>query len=237
MMKVTYLYHSGFLIETNHCYYLFDYYRGQLPELSPVKPLLVFASHNHQDHYNPAIFAKLKEAKANLVLAILSQDICVASLPDEIPILCAAPDKQYTLPQGQLLTTLCSTDQGVAFILQSQEGTIYHAGDLNDWVWEEESPAYNEAMTRNYRQEIDKLKNTSIDIAFLPLDPRQGKNYARGILYFLQKTLPNQVFPMHYWEKSEIITQFHHEYPQFNNLIQFTENYSILPKSPAGVGR
>ena len=29
-MKVTYINHSGFLIETRDCYYIFDYYKGCL---------------------------------------------------------------------------------------------------------------------------------------------------------------------------------------------------------------
>ena len=32
-MKVFYILHSGFLIETEKSYYLFDYYRGALPAL------------------------------------------------------------------------------------------------------------------------------------------------------------------------------------------------------------
>ena len=33
-MKITYINHSGFLIETRDCYYIFDYYRGELPHLA-----------------------------------------------------------------------------------------------------------------------------------------------------------------------------------------------------------
>lgn len=59
-MKITYISHSGFLVETERCYYLFDYYRGELPPLEPEKPILVFASHFHQDHYQPAVFRLLQ---------------------------------------------------------------------------------------------------------------------------------------------------------------------------------
>ena len=30
-MKVTYIFHSGFLMETPQSYYIFDYYKGALP--------------------------------------------------------------------------------------------------------------------------------------------------------------------------------------------------------------
>ena len=34
----------------------------------------------------------------------------------------------------------------VAFLLTCKEGVIYHAGDLNDWVWEGEPEDSNAAM-------------------------------------------------------------------------------------------
>ena len=40
-MKVTYISHSGFLIETENCLFLFDYYEGKIPPLSQEKPLFI----------------------------------------------------------------------------------------------------------------------------------------------------------------------------------------------------
>ncbi len=60
-MNITYIYHSSFLIETSTCYYLFDYFRKRLPNLDPEKPIFVFASHFHQDHYNKKVFDLLKQ--------------------------------------------------------------------------------------------------------------------------------------------------------------------------------
>ena len=56
MMTVTFLDHSGFLAELPSAALLFDWWRGELPPL-PAKPLLVFASHRHPDHFTPGIFA------------------------------------------------------------------------------------------------------------------------------------------------------------------------------------
>ncbi len=36
-MKITYINHSGFLIETRDCYYIFHYYKGELPYLDKEK--------------------------------------------------------------------------------------------------------------------------------------------------------------------------------------------------------
>ncbi len=41
-MKITYINHSGFLIETKDCYYIFDYYKGELPHLDKEKEVIVF---------------------------------------------------------------------------------------------------------------------------------------------------------------------------------------------------
>ena len=50
-MNVTYIHHSGFLIETEAYHYLIDYFQGSIPALNPCKSVLVLASHKHHDHY------------------------------------------------------------------------------------------------------------------------------------------------------------------------------------------
>lgn len=44
-MKVTFIYHSSYFVELDHCCLLFDYYQGDIPQVG--KPLYVFASHSH----------------------------------------------------------------------------------------------------------------------------------------------------------------------------------------------
>ena len=55
-MRITYIGHSGFLVETGTANFIFDYYEGEVPELNAALPLVVFASHRHRDHYNAVIF-------------------------------------------------------------------------------------------------------------------------------------------------------------------------------------
>ena len=57
MMKVTYLAHSGFLVEMEEAYFLFDYYKGELPKIDREKEWYVFASHAHYDHFRKEIFS------------------------------------------------------------------------------------------------------------------------------------------------------------------------------------
>ena len=223
-MEVTYIHHSSFLVETNLCYYLFDYEKGALPKLDVSKPILVLASHSHHDHYNSYVFSILKEMGMQNIQAVLSEDIAP---PQSIDTLSVEPCREYTLCLGQKLTTYRSTDLGVAFLIEDGKELIYHAGDLNDWVWEGEDPSYNKQMTLDYRKQIDlltrKLAGRKIDCAFVVLDPRQEKDYERGMLYFLKQVNAKKILPMHYWKKPQIITQFLQEHPEYKDKIQITE--------------
>ena len=234
-MEVTYIHHSCSLVETRLCYYLFDYEKGSLPRLNAEKPVIVFASHSHHDHYNPKVFTILKEMGMQKIQPVLSEDITPSGDPEQFcntasafaAPLRVAPNKEYILCLGQKLTTYRSTDLGVAFLIEDGEELFYHAGDLNDWLWEGEEPSYNEQMTRDYRRQIDalarKLNGRKLDCAFVVLDPRQEKDYDRGMLYFLNQVNADKVYPMHYWEKPQVIRQFLQEHPKYKDRIQATE--------------
>lgn len=75
-MKATYILHSSFLLETDSCTLLFDYYDGKCPAIRPDKPLFVFASHGHHDHFSGKVF-EIPGPDAG-VHYILSDDLGVA---------------------------------------------------------------------------------------------------------------------------------------------------------------
>ncbi|MCM1058419.1 MAG: MBL fold metallo-hydrolase [Firmicutes bacterium] len=239
-MQVTYIYHSCFLVETAECYYLFDYYKGELPVLDTEKPLLVFVSHSHQDHYDPAVFAMLLSMGMKQVCAILPNDIKRRSYPEGWDtdseansdirsctdinslyghVLKVYHSREYDLPCHTHIRTLLSTDSGVAFLLTCPEGTFYHAGDLNDWITEDTPDGERRQMTGSFRAALRPLTGFSIDCAFLPLDPHLGCHYADGFLYFLRHIGAKKVYPMHFWDKPEIIEQFLREYPEYKEIV------------------
>ena len=223
-MNVTYIHHSGFLVETDRFYYLFDYEKGSLPKIDTAKPIFVLSSHSHYDHYNPEVFSLLEEAGMQDIRAILSDDI---EAPGNRNVLSVAPGKEYNLGPQQTLTTFRSTDLGVAFLLEDQGKLIYHAGDLNDWVWEGEPEDDNREMTANYREEIrllsGKLQHREIDVAFVVLDPRQERDYDRGLCYFLEHIPAKAVYPMHYWDDPSILATFLKDHPEYQSQIRKTE--------------
>lgn len=220
-MNVTYIHHSCFLVETSRFYYLFDYEKGILPPMDAAKPIFVLSSHGHHDHYNPQIFPLLMDAGMQDVRAVLSDDI---EAPEGVNALRVSPGRDYNLGPRQTLTTFRSTDLGVAFLIEDQGGLIYHAGDLNDWVWEGEPDAYNREMTTNYRKEIrllaEKLGGQEIHTAFVVLDPRQERDYDRGLCHFLAHIPARDVYPMHYWENPGIIETFLKDHPEYQAKIR-----------------
>ena len=223
-MKIRYIHHSGFLVQTRRFYFLFDYESGSLPEMDSTKPIFVLSSHSHADHYTPEIFSLLKSRGMEKIRAVLSEDIPV---PEGIDTLSAAPGMEYTLGSGVTLTTFRSTDLGVAFLITDENVRFYHAGDLNDWVWEEETDEYNRQMTLDYREQILLLRKTlgdhPLDAAFVVLDPRQEGDYGRGLCFFLEQIPVDRVYPMHYWDDPSVMERFLKDHPEYTSKIQRTE--------------
>ena len=208
-MKITYIHHSSFLVELESVYLLFDYTEGVIPGLKREKPLLVLASHRHGDPYSPVIFELIK--KHENVRFVLSGDIWRKRLPEEaLPVtdsMKPGETAEYRLENGGMLTihTYKSTDEGVAFLIEAEGRTIYHAGDLNNWRWEGEPDNWNDSMAKKYSAQIDKMAGMYIDVAFLPLDPRQEDDFYLGMDEFLNKVDVKHVFPMHCWGDYSVI--------------------------------
>lgn len=206
-MKITYLEHSGFAIEWDACIWVFDYYRGKIPEWDRKKTMVVFASHAHKDHFVPEIFLKFGDFQE--VKYVLSSDIrrkvkkmqTLDAVEKKIHYM--SPGDQWEMVPGETkrmtVTALDSTDCGVAFLIEYCQRKIFHAGDLNCWVWEEDTKAERNSMTARYQREIDRLSNQKTDCAFLPLDYRLGEAYDMGIRYFLEHVTVSHLFPMHLW--------------------------------------
>ncbi len=198
-MRITYLKHSGYVVEEAGRALVFDYYEGELPDSLKRAKVYVFASHRHYDHFNPLIFDW--QSQYPDIHYILSDDIEVKGPEGRCTVI--GPCQEAVL-DGMKLRTLRSTDEGVAFLVQAGVRRIYHAGDLNWWHWEEETKVYNEMMRRRFLHEMEKLEGEILDVAFLPLDPRQEGQYAWGFDYFMRHTRTGCAFPMHFWEEYDV---------------------------------
>ncbi len=201
-MKVNYIYHSGFSIELDSCVLIFDYFKGDLCKFDKSKRLYVFSSHSHHDHFSSSIFDLEKEYSN--VFYILSNDIKTNHLNNTVFI---GANETKSIDNLKV-STLKSSDLGVAFIVNVDGYNIYHAGDLNHWHWDGESDLSNKEALHLFRDEVDKIKGNSFDVAFLPLDPRQGDYYYLGFDYFMTNTNTTIAFPMHMWDDYSIVDKF-----------------------------
>ena len=202
-MKITYLDHSGFAVEYKKYVLIFDWYKGKLPEFDSEKEIYVFSSHSHYDHFDRKIF-ELEDIYPN-VRYVLSADITEKPVPSKVWFVIA--DKEYRI--GNLkVQTLHSTDAGVAFLVYVDDRIIYHAGDLNNWVWEGEPEEYNCRMSEAFHSELLKIAGNHIDVAFMLLDPRQGKDFYLGMDDFMHMVGADIVFPMHFWGDFGVTERF-----------------------------
>lgn len=214
-MKVTYLYHSGFLVEWKNCCFLFDYIRGELPQQAMGKPFFVFCSHSHGDHFTPEIFEKFRGKPDTCFVLAKQIDLRPSRLDkwglplwqrEKIVRMKAGETLQCADPEGKPveISTLASTDMGVAFLVRYEGKCLYHAGDLNDWQWKGEPEEWNRNMRQRFLAQMKKLKDLPIDLAFAPLDPRQEEMAPCGLNTLLTTARVEKVLPMHMWDRYEI---------------------------------
>ena len=207
-MKVTYIKHSGFLAEWEDVLCLFDWAEGELPPLDRDKRLFVFVSHAHSDHFAPDIFQRCAAQPRRIF--VLSDDIRLRpEVEKDSVVVRMGPDRRRLFPGGNKgalsVTTLGSTDQGVAWVVNYAGKTVYHAGDLHWWAWPDDTPQEERAMRGAFFDEIVKLKGLPIDAAFLPLDPRLGGNFWMGFDALMRSARVKAAFPMHMWEKYDTV--------------------------------
>ncbi len=220
-MRVTFLDHSGFLAETASAALLFDWWKGELPALAPGVPLYVFASHQHEDHFKPEIFAL--DDGTREVHFLLGHDIKLS--PRNLDRWKVSPrtaencqilkgGQTCALPQASV-EALASTDEGVAFLVDINGLTVFHAGDLNWWHWEGEDKAWNNNMAANFKRYAEPLRGRRIDVAMLPLDSRLGEAGFWGPKYLLELANIQRFLPMHQWGDFAFTGRFLATYPAF----------------------
>jgi hypothetical protein len=200
-MKITHITHSCFVLELERYIFIFDYYKGELPVFPKDKCIVWFASHGHGDHYNEMIFQIFKEYEN--VFYIISSDIKLEQ-KDVKNVYLIEPDQRLQV-ENMEIQTLKSTDEGVAFIIEVEGISIYHAGDLNWWHWNGEANTWNQAMEKAYKAEIEKIKEYPFHVSFVPLDGRLEDKYAWGLDYFVKHTRSKYIVPMHFFGDYSVV--------------------------------
>ena len=201
-MTLTYIFHSGFVLETNKSILIFDYWldlNGVVPPfLKKDKPIYVFSSHFHEDHFNKAIFEWRKQREG--ITYILSKDIYKHRRTNK-------EDADVWLAKGGTWSdstlsvwALGSTDSGVSWIVETEGKRFFHAGDLNNWyarflpeavpgetIYSEEfdeeiDPIAHEKQYLGELKDIRKITD-SFDVVMFPCVRCSGIEQSEKIVY------------------------------------------------------
>ena len=216
MVSVRYIYHSCFMVETESLLLVFDYWKDDASgtlhrRLSEKhKPVYVFASHFHEDHYQPEILT-WKNGLGEPVSLLLSYDIVKRRGVDKS--LLKAVLRPGVAFQDEYLKVMPfrSTDIGVAVAVWLPDGTVvFHAGDLNNWYFPDDpshlkvSVKEMEGLFLSVVREVRK-KCGRVDYLMFPVDSRLGAEMCRGLSQWLKQVPTGHVYPMHCWEaESEV---------------------------------
>ena len=216
--KIYYIYHSGFGIKTKNHFLIFDYYKEpikndethkpleimSLENIKKMKNVYVFASHSHEDHFNSNIL-NWQDYNSNIEY-ILSSDIKTNKNNSNYTFMEEGEENSF---KDLYVKAYGSTDIGISFLVKVDGLTIFHAGDLNWWHWEDDSLKERSLAESLFKAHIDKLKKEKfIDIAFFPVDPRLNESYYIGGEYFAKQIQPKLLIPMHFGEDINITKQF-----------------------------
>lgn len=223
-MDVTYIFHSGFVVETTRCVLVFDYWMDPAGvmrrTLATSKPIYVFSSHFHEDHFTREIFTW--RTSHSDITYILSKDILkrrrAQRLDADVWMAKGATWSDHTIK----VTATGSNDSGVSWIVEFDElhegkqtmRRIFHAGDLCNWyarflsdetapqaiISHEEgiiNPVAEEKRFLGELKDIRKVADT-FDVAMFPVDGRIGNGYTLGARQFIERFRIHQFIPMHF---------------------------------------
>lgn len=238
-MKIYYVYHSCFIVETDTSFFLFDYFKSKKDAeadfnfdellksiINSAKPLYVFASHSHHDHFNQNILSLTKE-KSNTSY-ILSSDI---KLYNSIENIYVAEQNTENKINNLTINTFGSTDEGVSFLIYDEGTYIFHAGDLNWWKWPDDTEEEEKEMENAFKSIVEDIlkMNAKIDVAFFPVDGRLEQNYKCGGEYFIEKLNPEVFIPMHFWDNFKTTSDFKNYIKNTStNVIEIKHNNEII---------
>ena len=209
---VWYLGNSGWAIRTAQHLLIFDYYFNPqiavpgkaslasgyiVPAQLSGRPVTVFSSHEHGDHFSPRCFDWQRDLPGiNYVLGFTPRD----PAPGYIRL---GPDETETV-SGIEVSAIRSADAGVAFLVKVDGLVIFHAGDHAN---------ANADMTGQFPKDIDRLAaaGVKIDLSFFPItgcslgDPVSVR---KGVCYAIDKLQPRALFPMHGGDHTDLYQDF-----------------------------
>lgn len=220
MLTVTYIYHDCFVAETPSAVLVFDYWREPegfgfvewLKRLAPGKPLYILVSHHHKDHFNRTVLKWgdmrekvhfiLSEDTAKSVRYMLRPDSVYTGVrPRAEQVSVLKPGSVYA-DDAVRIEAYSSTDIGNSYMVVSGGYSLFHAGDLNAWIWKDESTVSEvEQALGDYSAILDcicEAGHRTMDVAMFPVDSRLGTDYWEGARIFVRRFDVGLFLPMHF---------------------------------------
>lgn len=259
-----YLGHSGFFLELESATLIFDWYQGNIPPIRGEKPVYIFASNIQQDHFRPEIFSAVEQLPhAEIFIgydySIPEVDTFLDSLPEKIHdhVSCFDGEQRLYTENGEVLvSSITATESGVAFIVEIDGKTIFHAGtlylnqtateeDYNNWYekMKAEHPDLNIADYKAYLEHCEdefgkcteRIEGRTFDYAMLPLEPKHGDIGERTIKRYMQVADYKTWSPMQLHGMYEIVDDFVTNYPELaKNMIGVTTKSGVKLSIKAG---
>lgn len=208
-MKINYIYHSGFAIEDDTVTVIIDYYKDSSEKnenkgivhdyiLKKEGIIYVLSTHFHPDHFNREILS-WRQIHPN-IRYIFSKDILKHRRASSEEATFLHKGEQYQ-DEHICIETFGSTDSGVSFLITLRNKRLFHAGDLNNWHWKDNStPAEIRKAEGDFLAELKFLKQKypQIDIVMFPVDKRIGQDYMLGAQQFIEQIKTGIFIPMHF---------------------------------------
>lgn len=207
------------------------------------KPCFFLASHFHRDHFNPFIlriydYVQAQRAQGKDIPAVhlvLSSDIrrtrkkmCLPYM-EQGAISFLAKGESVSFPEANLqVEAFGSTDVGGSFLITLDGAQYFHAGDLNEWHWQEESTASEiKAASSLYARELDFIvekagSKAPLTAVMFPCDTRMKASYFTGANKFLRRLPASLLVPMHMWEEPHTVAAALKEEPWLSKWQLFT---------------
>lgn len=220
MIRLTYIFHSGFVVETAAGMLVFDYWL----DLANVLPkclsrrggrhVYVFASHFHEDHFTKDIFG-WKQSLGSDITYILSKDILKHRRADKGEADVWLAKGGTWADENIQVTATGSNDSGVSWIVETGGKRIFHAGDLCNWYarfladGNKDRQPYSEELGENIdpvaeeKRFLGELKDIQkiakgFDLVMFPVDGRIGNGYTLGARQFIERFQVGMFVPMHF---------------------------------------
>lgn len=183
--------------------------------LSGHKHVYILCSHFHRDHFTRQVLKWRIQYPNHRYTYILSRDILRhgRAEAEEVDIWLAKGERWTD--QNIRVYAMGSNDCGVSWIVEVEDKTIFHAGDLNNWYAHllPENQADKHRGPKDYTKDIDaeyeerrylgELKDIAkvtdrFDVVMFPVDGRIGNGYTRGARQLLERFRVGLFVPMHF---------------------------------------